>query len=163
MLTLHSRINLFRRRDPSPDLFYFFTNGGLDYHWQDILNVICYPLGYHVSFAYENRWIAPNPRQDGTGVEKLIVPGVEVLIIYYDPVETDQGHANQLFTIEQKHVPHLKLVKIGCPGDTTESMLTGHGNETNAKFFHCDRSGGSQLTAAEQFRAPTTNVARSRS
>lgn len=66
-------------------------------------------------------------------------------------LETDQGYANQLFTIEQKHVPHLKLVKLGCPGDTTESMLTGHGNDTNAKFFHCDRSGGSQLTAAEQF------------
>jgi lysophospholipase L1-like esterase len=66
-------------------------------------------------------------------------------------LETDQGYANQLFTIEQRHVPHLKLVKLGCPGDTTESMLTGRGNETNAKFFHCDRSGGSQLTAAEQF------------
>ena len=66
-------------------------------------------------------------------------------------LETDQGYANQLFTIEQKHVPHLKLVKLGCPGDTTESMLTGHGNETNAKFFHCDRSGGSQLSAAERF------------
>jgi lysophospholipase L1-like esterase len=66
-------------------------------------------------------------------------------------LETDQGYADQLFTIERKHVPNLKLVKLGCPGDTTESMLTGHGNETNAQFFHCDRSGGSQLTAAEQF------------
>jgi hypothetical protein len=30
-------------------------------------------------------------------------------------------------------------------------MLTGHGNKANAKLFHCNRSGGSQLTAAERF------------
>ena len=66
-------------------------------------------------------------------------------------LETDQGYANQLLTIERGEIPNLQLVKLGCPGDTTTSMLTGHGNETNAKLFHCDRSGGSQLTAAERF------------
>jgi lysophospholipase L1-like esterase len=66
-------------------------------------------------------------------------------------LETDQGYANQLLTIERRQIPNLSLVKLGCPGDTTTSMLTGHGNEANAKFFNCDRSGGSQLTAAERF------------
>jgi lysophospholipase L1-like esterase len=66
-------------------------------------------------------------------------------------LETDQGYPNQLFAIERRQLPNLKLVKMGCPGDTTTSMLTGHGNDANAKLFRCDRSGGSQLKAAESF------------
>jgi lysophospholipase L1-like esterase len=66
-------------------------------------------------------------------------------------LETNEGYANQLLTIERGRIPNLKLVKMGCPGDTTASMLTGRGNEANAKFFHCDRTGGSQVTAAEKF------------
>lgn len=66
-------------------------------------------------------------------------------------LETDQGYADQLFAIERRQIPNLVLVKLGCPGDTTTSMLTGHGNEAAARLFRCDRSGGSQLTAAERF------------
>ncbi len=66
-------------------------------------------------------------------------------------LETDQGYADQLFAIERRQIPNLRLVKLGCPGDTTTSMLTGHGNEANAQLFHCARAGGSQLTAAERF------------
>ena len=66
-------------------------------------------------------------------------------------LETDQGYADRLFAIERRQIPNLKLVKLGCPGDTTTSMLTGHGNEANAKLFHCARTGGSQLKAAELF------------
>jgi lysophospholipase L1-like esterase len=66
-------------------------------------------------------------------------------------LETDQGYADQLFAIERRQVPNLRLVKLGCPGDTTTSMLSGHGNEANAKLFHCALRGGSQLRAAELF------------
>ncbi len=66
-------------------------------------------------------------------------------------LETDQGYADQLLTIERRQLPNLRLVKLGCPGETTTSMLTGHGNEAAARFFHCPRTGGSQLTAAERF------------
>jgi lysophospholipase L1-like esterase len=66
-------------------------------------------------------------------------------------LETGQGYADQLYAIERQQIPNLKLVKLGCPGDTTASMRTGHGNDKNAKFFHCDRTGGSQLKAAELF------------
>ena len=66
-------------------------------------------------------------------------------------LETDQGYADQLLTIERRQIPSLRLVKLGCPGETTTSMLTGHGNEANSKRFHCARTGGSQLTAAERF------------
>jgi lysophospholipase L1-like esterase len=65
--------------------------------------------------------------------------------------ETKQGYPNQLAATLGKTIKHLKLVELGCPGDTTTSMLTGHGNSAGFKTFHCDRSGGSQLKAAERF------------
>lgn len=66
-------------------------------------------------------------------------------------LETNQGYVDQLAAFERRHVPSLKVVKLGCPGDSTGSMLTGHGNAGNARLFSCDRAGGSQLTAAERF------------
>jgi lysophospholipase L1-like esterase len=66
-------------------------------------------------------------------------------------LETNQGYPDQLFALERRHIPNLVLVKFGCPGDTTASMLTGRGNANNARLFHCDRRGGSQLRAAELF------------
>lgn len=66
-------------------------------------------------------------------------------------VNTNQGYANDLLAIERKRVHNLQLVQLGCGGDTTTSMLTGHGNNANARQLHCDRAGGSQQAAAERF------------
>jgi len=66
-------------------------------------------------------------------------------------VETKQGYANDLFAFERRHIGTLKLVDLGCPGDTTGSMLTGRGNSKDAQLAHCDRKGGSQLKAAQMF------------
>jgi lysophospholipase L1-like esterase len=66
-------------------------------------------------------------------------------------LETNQGYANQLYARVRGQVKNLKLVKLGCPGDTTTSMLTGKGNSVDAKFFNCNRTGGSQVTAAQRF------------
>jgi lysophospholipase L1-like esterase len=65
--------------------------------------------------------------------------------------ETTQGYAYQLYNYEKRFVPNLKLVDLGCPGDTTTSLLTGVGNAASAKLFHCVRAGGSQLKAAVSF------------
>jgi lysophospholipase L1-like esterase len=65
--------------------------------------------------------------------------------------ETSQGYTNDLYAYERKSIPGLKLVEMGCPGDTTTSMLTGSGNSSAASTFHCDRAGGSQVAAAEKF------------
>jgi lysophospholipase L1-like esterase len=64
---------------------------------------------------------------------------------------TNQGYANDLLAIERKRVHNLQLVQLGCGGDTTTSMLTGHGNDANARLLHCDRAGGSQEAAAGRF------------
>jgi lysophospholipase L1-like esterase len=66
-------------------------------------------------------------------------------------VETRRGYTNDLFALESKRVKKLRLVELGCPGDTTTSLLTGAGNAVSAKKFHCDRKGGSQLKAAVAF------------
>ena len=65
-------------------------------------------------------------------------------------LETNQGYADQLYARVRGQVKNLKLVKLGCPGDTTTSMLTGKGNAAAAKFFKCDRTGGSQVKAAQR-------------
>lgn len=66
-------------------------------------------------------------------------------------VDTNLGYTDDLLAIERRQIPGLTLVKLGCGGDTTTSMLTGHGNDLAAKVLHCDRKGGSQLKAAELF------------
>ncbi len=66
-------------------------------------------------------------------------------------LETNQGYADQLYAILRGRIRNLQLVKFGCPGDTTTSLLTGKGNAALAKFFKCNRTGGSQLKAAQRF------------
>jgi lysophospholipase L1-like esterase len=60
-------------------------------------------------------------------------------------VETSQGYADDLYA---RYAPalrgRLKLVKLGCPGETTTSMLTGAGSP-------CAYPQGSQLAAALAF------------
>jgi lysophospholipase L1-like esterase len=57
-------------------------------------------------------------------------------------VETNQGYANQLFTALHSGSPTLKLVKLGCPGETTATMINGG---------ICTYPAGSQLKQAAAF------------
>jgi lysophospholipase L1-like esterase len=57
-------------------------------------------------------------------------------------VETDQGYADQLYAALRLGDPGLQLVKLGCPGETTGSMISGG---------ICSYSQGSQLAAAVSF------------
>src|SRR5271165_6665042 len=66
-------------------------------------------------------------------------------------VDTDQGYADQLYAIEKARIRGLRLVKLGCGGETTTSFLTGRGNSGDALLLGCDTAGGSQMTAAEEF------------
>ncbi len=66
-------------------------------------------------------------------------------------IETSQGYSNDLRAHYARQVRKLKLVEVGCPGDTTGSLLTGQGNDVAAAFYGCDRTGGSQLAAAVKF------------
>jgi lysophospholipase L1-like esterase len=66
-------------------------------------------------------------------------------------INTDQGYADQLYAIEKQKIPGLKLVKLGCGGETTTSFLTGNGNSGDALLLGCNPAGGSQMAAAERF------------
>jgi lysophospholipase L1-like esterase len=57
-------------------------------------------------------------------------------------VETNQGYPNQLYTALHMTNPTLKLVKLGCPGETTGTMINGG---------ICTYSDGSQLKQAAAF------------
>ena len=59
-------------------------------------------------------------------------------------VETNQGYPNQLYTALHLGNPTLKLVKLGCPGETTGTMINGG---------ICTYSTGNQLAQAAAFLA----------
>jgi lysophospholipase L1-like esterase len=61
-----------------------------------------------------------------------------------ESVETNEGYPNQLYTALKQTNPDLKLVKLGCPGETTASMISGG---------ICTYSKGSQLKQAVAFLA----------
>jgi lysophospholipase L1-like esterase len=57
-------------------------------------------------------------------------------------VSTPDGYPDQLYAILRRHHPGLRLVKLGCQGETTGTMI--HGGI-------CSYPGGSQLAAAIAF------------
>jgi lysophospholipase L1-like esterase len=57
-------------------------------------------------------------------------------------VETTQGYPNLVYASLRRSHPRLRLVQLGCPGETTETMM--HGGI-------CRYRGGSQLAAAVAF------------
>ncbi len=57
-------------------------------------------------------------------------------------VRTGHGYPDQLYAVLHRRQPGLRLVKLGCPGETTASMI--HGGT-------CSYPGGSQLAAAAGF------------
>src|SRR5580698_10492536 len=56
---------------------------------------------------------------------------------------TDEGYSNDLYDELRSSWPDLRLVKLGCPGETTASFLQGGD--------HCSYPEGSQLAAADDF------------
>jgi len=55
---------------------------------------------------------------------------------------TSDGYPDQVYAALHPSRPGLKLVKLGCPGETTTSMINGG---------ICHYQGGSQLAAAVTF------------
>lgn len=63
-----------------------------------------------------------------------------------DPVghvgDTDHGYVDQFYAMIRRQYRDLGLVKLGCPGETTRSMIIGR---------HCPYKAGSQLAQAVAF------------
>ncbi len=56
---------------------------------------------------------------------------------------TNMGYADQLWALERMRIPNLRLVKLGCPGESTTTMIGGNGP---CAFTH-----GTQLAEAVAF------------
>lgn len=63
-------------------------------------------------------------------------------------VLTNEGYADQLYRIEKLRLPNLQLIKFGCSGETTDTML--HGG-TPLSGVACYQAGDTQLKAAVAF------------
>jgi lysophospholipase L1-like esterase len=57
-------------------------------------------------------------------------------------VDTQQGYPDQVYSTLRRSHPGLRLVKLGCPGETTGTMINGG---------ICRYPGGSELAAAVAF------------
>ena len=60
--------------------------------------------------------------------------------------ETKQGYANDLYKVYAKQIPGLQLKELGCPGETTGTMING-----GCPFATSYPDGGNQLAEAEHF------------
>lgn len=67
------------------------------------------------------------------------------------PPFTDQGYADQLAALERARIPKLKLVKLGCPRETTGSMSDPFPYEGRGGHVLCRFPQGSQLADALSF------------
>lgn len=68
--------------------------------------------------------------------------GVQPIGAPADMYRTNEGYADQLYAIAKSWYPSLTLVKLGCPGETTETMINGG---------ICDYEHGTQLAEAVSF------------
>jgi lysophospholipase L1-like esterase len=67
---------------------------------------------------------------------------------------TGQGYADQLYASLHRHRPGLRLVKLGCPGETTGTLIKGGICGYRGDAVYSLRAGtGSQLAAATAYLA----------
>jgi lysophospholipase L1-like esterase len=77
-----------------------------------------------------------------------LAAGVQPIGDPTDLYRTDAGYAEQLLAIARGDFPKLALIKLGCPGETTATMLAGgicpypHGSQLDEAitFLHAHRS-----------------------
>jgi lysophospholipase L1-like esterase len=90
------------------------------------------PVGSHVESARTTYYVAL-----GDSLSQGVQPDAAGT-----SVETGQGYPDQLYAVLRRSQPAMALVKLGCPGETTGTMI--HGGI-------CRYRGGSQLAAAVAF------------
>jgi lysophospholipase L1-like esterase len=85
---------------------------------------------------------AAHPKKYYVSVGDSLAAGVQPIGDPAQEFRTTDGYAEQLLTIARAESPKLALVKLGCPGETTTSMIDGG---------ICSYDHGSQLDEAVAF------------
>jgi len=83
-----------------------------------------------------------HPRSYYVSVGDSLAAGVQPIGDASDLYRTEDGYAEQLLAIARAGSPKLSLVKLGCPGETTTTMIVGG---------ICSYPHGSQLDEAVAF------------
>jgi lysophospholipase L1-like esterase len=91
---------------------------------------------------------ANDARSYYVSVGDSLAAGVQPIGDPNDLYRTDEGYAEQLLAIARADTPKLSLVKLGCPGETTTTMIAGgicaypHGSQLDEAiaFLHAHRS-----------------------
>ena len=91
---------------------------------------------------------AGNARSWYVSVGDSLAAGVQPIGDPADLYRTDAGYAEQLLGIARATSPKLNLVKLGCPGETTTTMIAGgicsypHGSQLQeaVAFLHAHRA-----------------------
>ena len=71
------------------------------------------------------RYASTAPVQYYVSVGDSLSVGVQPVGPNGTQVSTDQGYSDQLYKIEKLRIPNLQLIKFGCSGETTTTMITG--------------------------------------
>ncbi|HJP66957.1 MAG TPA: SGNH/GDSL hydrolase family protein [Actinomycetota bacterium] len=84
------------------------------------------------------------PAQASTQATYYLSLGDSAAAGFQPPGRYGHCYADQLYERALLTMPELQLLKLGCPGETTEALISGTGSE-------CDYQAGSQLNAATSF------------
>jgi lysophospholipase L1-like esterase len=85
-----------------------------------------------------------NPARASTEATYYVSLGDSAAAGYQPNGTSSHGYADQLHQRIKSTMPELQLLKLGCPGETAESLLSGTGSP-------CDYPSGSQLDEAISF------------
>ena len=80
----------------------------------------------------------------GGGTVSYLAIGTSLTVGYQPSGQTSNGFVDDLLRTVQAQIPELSLRNVGCPGETSASMITG-------KHSACHYAAGSQLDAAVAF------------
>ena len=87
----------------------------------------------------------PAARAGGGDTVSYLALGTSMAVGFQPgPGETAKGYVDDLWRSMQQQIPGLTLRNVGCPGETSRSMITG-------KHSLCHYAAGSQLDAAVAF------------
>lgn len=89
---------------------------------------------------------------DNNGVHYYVSLGDSLAQSFQPPFDFEHGYAEQLYASLSANDPKLRLIKLGCGGETTLTMVDGSMpiEGRGARFF-CNYPHGSQLAEAVNF------------
>lgn len=112
------------------------------------LLVVAVVLATVVTFA------APARADNSNAVHYYVSLGDSLAQSFQPTFDFSHGYAEQLYAALKQQDPTLKLVKLGCGGETTESMIRPYlPFEGRGASFFCNFPHGSQLAEAVNFLA----------